>query len=391
MMRRSEQQAPTYRMVGPVERYDQRDTVFARERLVPESVEETAYHQAHPERRDVDRRLRLGLQHMDDRPPGHGALRNSAFAVAMDLARPDVVDGPPAGHRVEVDPGRMSSHVKQLARQFGADLVRVGPLRPEWVYSHRGVRPYFDQAPQGYSGKHWGDEISLTHPHAISLGFAQRADVLRTSPSPASDLEVGCVYSQSALVAVHLAHYIRELGYSARAHHVYNYGVLVVPVAVDAGMGELGRCGFLITKEFGTNLRLSCVTTDLPLEADPPVDLGVQDFCDKCLKCARACPSRAIPTGDPVVVRGVSKWAIDPVGCLLYWDAQGASCSVCQVVCPWTKPPTLFHRLVAEMAVHLPFGRRFLVWADDLFYGRQYQQRPLPVWARDDFVRDPSH
>ena len=386
MMRSSKLPAPTYRILGPVERYDQRDTVFGRERLVPGSVEETAYHQSHPEWREVDRRLMLGLQHMDDRLSGDGALYNSSFAVAMDLARPDVVDGLPSDHKVRADPERMSSRIKQVARQFGADLVRVGPLRPEWVYSHRGVRPYFDEAPPGYSGMLWGDEISITHPRAISLGFAQRVGVLRSSPSPASDFEVGRVYSQSAVVAVQLAHYIRELGYSARAHHVYNYGVLVVPVAVDAGMGELGRCGFLITKELGTNLRLSCVTTDLPLSADSPVDLGIQDFCAKCLKCARTCPSRAIPFGAPVVVRGVSKWAIDPVRCLLYWDAQGAGCSVCQVVCPWTKPPTPFHRLVAEVAVHLPLSRRFLVWADDLLYGRSYQQRALPEWAEDDYT-----
>jgi len=282
----------------------------------------------------------------------------------------------------------MSPHVKEVARQLGADLVRVGSLRPEWVYTHRGVRPYFDHAPPGYSGKRWGDEISITHPRAITMGFAQRAHVLRTSPSPASDFEVGRVYSLSALAAVQLAHYVRELGYSARAHHVYNYGILVVPAAVDAGMGELGRCGHLITKEHGANVRLSCVTTDLPLELDRAANLGIQDFCHKCQKCVRTCPAGAIPGGEPVVVRGVSKWLMDPVRCLLYWDAQGAGCSICQVICPWSKPPTAFHRLVAEVAVRVPFARRFLAVADDLVYGRQYRQRAVPPWAGDDFASE---
>jgi reductive dehalogenase len=349
-----------------------------------------AYHKAHPEWREVDHRLWSSLKRMDDRLPAHLAVRNAAFAAAMDLARPDVVEGPPTVHRVEVDPTRMSRRIKQLARQFGADLVRIGPLRPEWVYTHRGVRPYFDDAPPGYSGKHWGDEILITHPRAISLGFTQRGDVLRTGPSPASDVETGRVYSLSAMTAVHVAHYIRELGYSARAHHVYNYGVMVVPVAVDAGMGELGRCGYLITKEYGANLRLSCVTTDLPLEEDPAVDLGMQDFCRKCLKCAHNCPPGAIPTGEPELVRGVLKWAIDPVRCLLFWGAQQAGCPICQVVCPWSKPQTLFHRLVAQVAVHAPFARRFLVWADDLAYGRRYRQHPLPEWARHDLAGEGS-
>jgi len=380
----SQRHSPTYQIVGPIERYDERDTVFARERLAPGSPEELAYHKEHPDLRDVDRRLWAGLQRIDDRPPAHAALRNAAFAAAFALAEPDVVDGPPAMRKVNVAPARMSQRIKQVAQQFGADLVRIGPLRPEWVYTHRGVRPYFDHGPPGYSGKQWGDEISITHPHAISLAFAQRVEILRTGPSPASDMETGRVYTLSALAAVQVAHYIRELGYSARAHHVYNYGIMVVPVAIDAGMGELGRCGYLISREYGATLRLSCVTTDLPLVEDEPVDLGMQDFCSKCLKCVRACPSQAIPAGEPVVVRGVRKWAIDPVRCLLYWDAKGAGCPICQVVCPWSKPRTLFHRLMAGIAVHVPFARRFLIWADDLFYGRQYQQRALPAWARDD-------
>ncbi len=384
----SKRSPPTYQVAGQLERYDQRDTVFSRERLEPGTPEEVAYHKAYPELRDIDHRLWVGLQRSDNMPPAHIALGNAAFAAAFALASPGVVDGPPSARRVEVDPARMSRRTKLVARQFSADLVRIGPLRPEWVYTHRGVRPYFDEAPPGYSGKHWGDEISIAHPRAISLGFAQRVDVLRTGPSPASDLETGRVYSLSALTAVHVAHYIRELGYSARAHHVYNYGIMVVPVAVDGGMGELGRCGYLITKEYGTNLRLSCVTTDLPLEEDAPVDLGIQDFCSKCLKCADACPPQAIPAGEPVVVRGVRKWAIDPVRCLLYWRAEGAGCPICQVVCPWSRPHALFRRLTAEVAMHVPSATRFLVWLDDVFYGRHYRRRALPAWARDDFTRE---
>ncbi len=48
----------------------------------------------------------------------------------------------------------------------------------------------------------------------------------------------------------------------------------------------------------------------LPMELDVPVDLGMQDFCRKCLKCAENCPAGAIPRGEPMVVRGVRKWKI---------------------------------------------------------------------------------
>jgi epoxyqueuosine reductase QueG len=56
---------------------------------------------------------------------------------------------------------------------------------------------------------------------------------------------------------------------------------------VDAGLGEMGRFGYLITKELGPRVRLFAVTTDMPLVADRPVDIGVEDFCSFCKKCAR--------------------------------------------------------------------------------------------------------
>jgi len=132
----------------------------------------------------------------------------------------------------------------------------------------------------------------------------------------------------------------------------------------------------------GANLRLACVTTDLPLEPDPPVNLGVQDFCETCLKCATTCPSGAIPRGDKEIVRGVLKWQIDPINCLLYWGHLGSACAICQTVCPWSKPPTLPHRIVARIAFNLPAAHRFLVWADDLVCGKRFKPAPPPDWAR---------
>ena len=50
-----------------------------------------------------------------------------------------------------------------------------------------------------------------------------------------------------------------------------------MPAAVDAGLGEMGRFGYLITKELGPRVRIFAVTTGLPLVADNPVDIGVED------------------------------------------------------------------------------------------------------------------
>jgi reductive dehalogenase len=296
-----------------------------------------------------------------------------------------------AADRVQATPTAAARRVKAIARHLGAFDVRIGPLNPAWVYSHRGTPPFFDRhvanpphfdgVPRGFSGLRWGDAIELAHSLAISMAFPQNRALLRTGGTPHSDFEVGRVYAHSALVATQLAAYIRSLGWNARAHHLRHYDVLLVPVAVDSGLGELGRCGYLIHRRLGTNLRLVCVTTDMPLAIDRPVDLGIADFCSKCLKCATTCPPRAIPSGAPVEVRGVLKWKLDEVKCLLYWGHLGSACAICQTVCPWSKPPTLVHRLIAEIAVRVPAARRLLIRADDLVYGREFRQGPLPHWA----------
>jgi len=388
---------PTYEVVGPLERFDERDAVFAREQMIPGSPEERAYHVMHPELVGVDRRLaaftkgRADARSQEEDWMG-AAFYSATFGPVAALAQPDMVDGPVSPQKVEGEPAEMARRVKKLARYLGADLVRIGPLNPAWVYSHRGRRPFFEGyranpplfvgIPDGYRDVKWGAPIEIPHQYAISMAFAQDNRLMRTNPSPVSNLEVGQVYARSALASVQLARYIRALGYSARAHHLRNYGVLVVPVAVDAGLGELARSGYLITKELGLNFRLACVTTDLPIALDRPVDLGIQDFCQKCLKCAENCPPRAIPRGDKVVVRGVRKWKLDDVKCLLYWRQIGSACAICQVVCPWSKPRTLFHRFVAEIAIRVPAARRFLVWADDLVYGANFEPRPEPDWVK---------
>jgi reductive dehalogenase len=385
---------PTYDVVGDLSRFDERDSVFSRERLVPGSAEERAYHAAHPELAEIDRRIATFIEAVgqgDGRvSPRDAALYNATFDPIAGLALPDVVDGEVAASAMEADPAAMASRIKMMALRLGADDVRIGPLNPAWVYSHRGTPPFFSRyeanpphfsgPPDGYHDLQYGDPVEVSHRHAISMAFSQDLSLVRTGGTPFSDFEVGRVYGWSALVATQLASYIRALGWPARAHHLRNYGVLVVPVAVDGGLGELGRCGYLIHPRWGANLRLACVTTDLPLRHDAPVDVGVQHFCETCLKCATNCPAGAISQGGRVVMRGVRKWQVDPEKCLLYWGHLGSACTICQAVCPWSKPPTLPHRLVAGIAFNVPAAHRLLVWGDDLVYGKRFRPAAPPAW-----------
>ncbi|MFH1952477.1 MAG: hypothetical protein ABIL06_12765, partial [Pseudomonadota bacterium] len=142
--------------------------------------------------------------------------------------------------------------------------------------------------------------------------------------------------NQTVMPAFLLAAYIREMGYPASAHSNAGTEVNPIPLAVNAGLGELGRHGLLIHEEHGSRLHLAVVTTDLPLTVDDPVDIGVEDVCQLCMKCARNCPSYSISFGNKAVVNGVEKWAINVDTCYKYRMAvrgRWIVCVICASVC----------------------------------------------------------
>ena len=147
---------------------------------------------------------------------------------------------------------------------------------------------------------------------------------------------------------------------------------------MQAGLGEQGRNGLLISPQFGPRLRLSKVLTDLPLIPDSPIDFGVTEFCEVCKKCADMCPSRSITPGEqttepinPSNAGGASKWRIDAVTCRLYWGRVSQGCNNCVSCCPYNKVDTPFHRAVRWFTDYARWADAFYVKMDDLFgYGK---------------------
>lgn len=92
----------------------------------------------------------------------------------------------------------------------------------------------------------------------------------------------------------------------------------------------------------GPRFKAAVVTTDMPLAIDSPVDFGLQDFCSKCMKCARECPSQAISHGDKEMYNGYERWPIDVEKCtrMRVGNQHGSGCGTCIKVCPWNKPNT---------------------------------------------------
>ena len=358
-----------------IPRCDERETLFARRdlhhRFGPASDPFRDYYRLHPEHRAFDETIAasppLGFTGADDAP-----MFDAAFDTIRKIAGESFVDGPPAEKRIDMTPERAAEKVKAFALHLGAKRAGAGPLRPEWTYSHVG-RSFGD--PEDFAP--WGEPVDLSaHPHAVSFLVPMDETLLRSAPEFPVLLATSRAYADAAWIAVQLAEYIRGLGWSARAHHLYNYRALVVPVAVDCGLGELSRAGFLLNRDLGHGCRIGLVTTALPLAHDPPAGGGIRSFCRRCRICADRCPSGAIPKGEETLWNGVRKWKLDEERCYRYWFRNGTDCGICIATCPWTKPDNVLHRVLARFASIPGPHQRWMAWADRLFYGKHRPDRP---------------
>jgi epoxyqueuosine reductase QueG len=106
----------------------------------------------------------------------------------------------------------------------------------------------------------------------------------------------------------------------------------------------------LISRKFGSGVRLAGVTTDMPLVATSPDSFGADQFCSTCQVCTNACPPGAI-SEKKQLVRGVERWYVDFDKCIPFF-AEAASCGICIAECPWTRP-SVRPKLLATMARRL--------------------------------------
>ena len=373
-------------IVGEVRRVDERLQVFARNRSIrPHSEQYEIFYQNHPELEEYDAHRRekggpLGQPGAIDRPHSlpNVAATLASLSIPMHLSAPDIYHPQqhPAfgGQTLSLSREEATTRVKGYALSLGADLVGIAEINPLWVYSHRGE--IFDE-----EWENWGAQIELEHPYAVVFAEEMEVDPVGTAPHTPTTIESMRNYAKGAFIATQLAGFIANLGYSATANHLRHYDTVLVPLAVDAGLGEVGRLGYLLTKKYGPRIRLSAVTTDLPLVPDAPVDIGVEDFCGICKKCGVCCPSKSIPLDDIIEVNGTLRWKLNAETCFDYWGKVGTDCNICMRVCPWSHADTLPHRLIKWLVSRNKISRRLFSVMDDIFYGKNPKPRSAEKWA----------
>jgi reductive dehalogenase len=368
---------PTYQdhLTGPIYRFDDRNSGFSRyhrQYLKQKSKEgngEGSSTDQFVKGKPASEKAKKGYERKDYALAWAG--RTIDYLVRENLYSRD---GDIAGARVDIsDKRKMTEQVRAAARWFGADLVGICKVNPMWVYSHWGDYNAF------YSGGRAkaGDPIEIPSWFEYAVVMAIEMDYEDLKRSPAVDAATILGYAKMAFIAPSVATFIRQLGYHALPSG-NDYG-LNIPLAIDAGLGELGRNGQLITKKFGPRVRICKVFTDLPLEVDTPIDMGVQAFCERCEICAEKCPSHALMGGertdkawDESNSIHVLKWPVKAMNCLSWWEKNKSHCSNCIRVCPFNKPAGWLHEATKEVIRVTSVFNRFLVRIDGILgYGQQ--------------------
>jgi reductive dehalogenase len=284
--------------------------------------------------------------------------------------------------------------VKHAALFYGASLAGVAELNPLWLYSDHyagteedpeHVIPVvrdtdrFEKTEEAYY-------IPSSMNRVIALAFEEDFAGISNSPGRLASAAVGNGYSRMANTAFFMAEFIRALGY--RALPAGNGIGLSIPIAIDAGLGEVGRLGLLITPKYGPRVRLAKVITDMPLVPDARISFGVTEFCEACKLCAENCPSEAITAGakswegtSPSNNPGAHKWYVKVDNC---YDFNGFSCSNCKRVCPFNKPNNSWLHKMTRRIVEVGSGALdgVMVTLDQASgYGKQVQDTEF--WEMD--------
>jgi epoxyqueuosine reductase len=207
----------------------------------------------------------------------------------------------------------MTSEIKELAMKFGAGSVGISPMIKQALYKH--------------------GEINYTN--AIVILYPMDGNEMKYVTTDRAGTETMRAYMEITKAAITISEKIRAMGWRARAY-CEGADLLHIPLAINAGLGELGKHGSLICREFGSSMRIATVLTDLPLNHDKPIDIAVDDLCIGCRRCTIDCPVDAI-SDDKQMVRGEEKWYVDFDKCVPYFT-ETVGCGICIEVCPWSKP-----------------------------------------------------
>jgi epoxyqueuosine reductase QueG len=279
----------------------------------------------------------------------------------------------PAGQAPGVDPAALTEDVRKEARRLGISTVGFAPFDEKYIIDEFR-------------------NLGFDRGTVIVAVLEQRWEETQTIPSRRAERHAMHTYAELVTRSTALAEFLHERGFRAQPHSFGGYGI-VIHFAVQAGLGQLGLNGQLLTPEAGSRCRIVLITTNAPLVSDGPRDYGIHRICDECQICVKRCPPGAIPNKRSEY-RGVVKAKIKIDRCLPV-HAQAHGCAVCMKVCPVQR---FGLRAVSE---HLMTTGEILGkgtdelegyhWIDGSFYGAGQKPRMSPwLVKRGELDLDPG-
>jgi reductive dehalogenase len=355
----------------PTKKYDERDTMFSRNEIKPDTEKYNSYYLNNSEKEELDNKFREkpGLLSPETAMYDHLSFASAHANLEVIEALKPIVNGSVDEKKVEVEASKITNYIKTWCKNLGVHSAGITELKDYHLYSHKG------------RGDLYGKEIKNNHKYAIALTVEMDNDMVLTAPKGPIVMESTQQYLNIGTVALQVAYFIRKLGYASRAHIDGNYELICPLVARDAGLGEIGRMGLLMTPKLGPRVRIAVITTDIPLETNKVKDFSSAiDFCGICKKCAEVCPSRSISFNDREKIDDTLRWKINSESCFTYWCTAGTDCGRCMAVCPYSHPNNSLHNFIRWGIKNSYIFRRFALYMDDLFYGRKPKSRNLPSW-----------
>jgi len=216
---------------------------------------------------------------------------------------------------LDVDPAVLTETIRQKARDMGFAEVGFTYLNRDYIYK---------------SKKRW-----VRFDHVMCLAMEQEYEPTQDIPSMAAEHTHFGTYRTEGAVALELADWIRSLGYHAQIHSPNDNSGAYIPMFVQAGLGQLGANGQLLSPHFGSRARIMMISTDAPVVYDEPIDYGIHKFCQVCQVCVQRCPARALMK-EKIWYRGVEKNKLIYKRCRPVM-ARYLGCGICMKVCPIQK------------------------------------------------------
>jgi epoxyqueuosine reductase len=213
-----------------------------------------------------------------------------------------------------VSPATLTAELKAEARRLGISAIGVAPYDPRFTFAEK-------------TGRNAGDRM-------IVCVLEQPWEPTQQLPCTATEKVALTTYAVLLERMTGLVSWLQQRGYRANAED-YEGGSAFIHYGVQAGLGQLGLNGQLLTPQAGSRCRLAGITTDAPLVLDQPRDYGIEGVCDQCRVCVRRCPVGAIPAIRREF-RGVTKAKLNTKRCLPI-VSQVDGCAICMKVCPVQK------------------------------------------------------